>query len=271
MERQRVLVTNDDGIEATGIAVLAAALAEAGHDVVVAAPRHERSGSGAAVGHLADGTQIEVREHRLATAPDVPAYGVDGPPALCSLLGFFEVFGPKPDVVLSGINRGANTGRGLLQSGTVGAVLTAADLGISGAAISLHTDGSGRPHWATAATVALATLDWLVGLPRKTALNVNVPDVAVPALRGCRWGRISAFGPFATSVVGEVPGLLMVRITPRSVVLKHDTDTALLDEGFVTVTSLLTPRATDPLDVAGALEPRLASGAGRVTRPPLAG
>jgi 5'-nucleotidase len=172
------------------------------------------------------------------------------------------VFGPPPDLVLSGINPGANTGRGLLQSGTVGAVLTAADLGISGSAISLHLDSAARDRpeerrWETPAAVAVATVEWLRTLPRKTALNVNVPNLPLAELKGARWGRISAFGPFKTQVAGEVPGTLTVVITPRDVALKPDTDTYLVHEGWVTVTSLVTPRPTDPLDPAIGLAPLL--------------
>ncbi len=262
MTSRRILVTNDDGVDQPGIAALAAALVDAGHEVVVVAPAEERSGSGAAVGHLADGARIRVDAHQLAEAPGILAYGVDGPPALCSLLGFFEVFGPRPDLVLSGINPGANTGRGLLHSGTVGAVLTAADLGMSGAAISLHRElgTTTPPRWSTPAAVAVSAVEWLLALPRKTALNINVPDVALDALRGARWGRISAFGTFATTVVGAVPGTLNVELVPRDVQLKPDTDTALVHAGYVSVTSLVTPRATEALDVHGELGTRLGIG-----------
>ncbi|HEX9259994.1 MAG TPA: 5'/3'-nucleotidase SurE [Acidimicrobiales bacterium] len=253
----RILVTNDDGVDQPGIAALAVALHDAGHDVVVVAPMHERSGSGAAIGHLADGATIDVVAHQMAEAGHLVAYGVDGPPALCSLLGFFEVFGPKPELVLSGINPGANTGRGLLHSGTVGAVLTAADLGISGAAVSVDAVRGESLRFDTAAQVAVAVVDWLGELPRKTALNVNVPACSIDEVRGVRWGRIAAFGPFATSVVGEVPGTLTVQITPREVELKPDTDTALVHAGYVAVTALVTPRPTEPLDVASHLEARL--------------
>jgi 5'-nucleotidase len=262
---RRILVTNDDGVDQPGIASLARALAAAGHDVVVVAPAEERSGSGAAIGHLAHGAQIRVDAHELPGAPGIMAYGVDGPPALCTLLGFFEVFGPRPDLVLSGINPGANTGRGLLHSGTVGAVLTGSDLGISGAAISLHQDQTeaGRRehlHWETAATVACSAVEWLVELPRKTALNINVPNLPLAGVLGARWGRISAFGPFSTSIVGTAPGTLAVEVTPRGVALKPDTDTALVHEGYVSVTAVVTPRATEPLDVHGELGARLGIG-----------
>jgi 5'-nucleotidase len=263
MERLRVLVTNDDGVHSPGIAALAAALHDVGHDVTVVAPVDERSGSGAAIGHLAHGATIEVAARSLDTCPDVMAYAVDGPPALCPLLGFYGVFGPPPDLVLSGINPGANTGRGLLHSGTVGAVLTAADLGISGAAVSLHLDPVERLHpeehrWDTCGAVAVATVEWLRTLPRKTALNVNVPNLPVGELKGARWARISAFGPFRTHVQGAVPGTLEVVISPRDVQLKPDTDTHLVHEGYVTVTALVTPRPAEPLDPHVGLAPLFA-------------
>ncbi len=264
MERLRILITNDDGVTAPGIHALAAAVHSAGHDVIVVGPMHERSGSGAAIGHLGHGVTIDVDAHELPHCPGVPAFGVDGPPALCTLLGFFEVFGPKPDLVLSGINIGANTGRGLLHSGTVGAVLTAADLGISGAALSLHHDviDGTYLHWDSAAEVALACIEWLRELPRKTALNVNVPNLPLRKVQGAKWGRIAAFGTNKTQVIGTVPGKLTVNITPREVELKPDTDTALVHAGYVTVTSLVTPRPTEPIDVGAALEPLLARHAG---------
>lgn len=245
----RILITNDDGVTAPGIAALARAVATTGHEVIVVAPAEERSGSGAAVGVLGHGTTIHVDEHDLGIA-GVRAFGVDGPPACCSLMAFFEVFGPKPDLVLAGVNPGANTGRGLLQSGTVGAVLTAADLGISGAAISQAYPGDGdyEQLFDSAAQIAVTVLDWLITLPRKTALNVNVPNVPIDQIAGFRWGRIAAFGPTSMTMVGSVPGPIQAVVKPRHVELKPDTDTALLTAGFVSITSLVTPRPTDPLD-----------------------
>ena len=241
----RVLITNDDGIGAPGIRVLAEAVRAEGHEAIVAAPRGERSGSGAAIGHLGNGTEIEVDAADIGL--DVSSFGVDGPPACCVLLAFMEVFGPKPDLIMSGINPGANTGRGLLHSGTVGAVLSGADFGISGAAISQEFPFDGGPQlFDTAAHVARATLRWLIDQPRKTAANVNVPNVAVDQLKGFRWGRISAFGTTSTSMVGDVPGIVTVSVAPRDVVLKPDTDTALVGDGFVSITTLVTPRPTEP-------------------------
>lgn len=245
----RILITNDDGVQAPGINVLAAAVAAAGHDVIVVAPSGERSGSGAAMGTVGHGTEIDVQHYDLGNG--IPAYSVEGPPALCSLLGFFEVFGPVPDLVLAGVNPGANTGRGLLQSGTVGAILTAADLGISGIAVSQQYPEAGvEQRFATAAEVVVSLLPWLVQQPRKTALNVNVPNALHGELRGFRWGRIAAFGPTKMRMVGPVPGVVQTLVTPREVELRPDTDTALVAAGFVSITSVVTPRATEPFDPA---------------------
>src|SRR4051794_35335379 len=128
----RVLVTNDDGVTAPGIRHLALAVAEAGHEVVVAAPLTDMSGSGAALGRLHIDDHIDVEAHRLEGLEGVACYGVDGPPALAVLASRLGGFGEPCDVVLSGINPGANTGRATLHSGTVGAALTAANFGASG-------------------------------------------------------------------------------------------------------------------------------------------
>jgi 5'-nucleotidase len=244
----RILITNDDGVTAPGISVLAHAVQQAGHDVIVVAPNGERSGSGAAMGTIANGTEVEVTTHDVE---GIAGYAVDGPPALCALMGFFEVFGPRPDMVLSGVNPGLNTGRGLLQSGTVGAVLTAADLGMSGAAFSIDMPTSGKDfHWVTAARTAQTVLAWLVDQPRKTAVNVNIPNAAADRINGFRWGRIAAYGPNSMSMVGDVPGRVRTVVVPRLVELKPDTDTALVAAGFVSVTAVVTPRAADPFDAS---------------------
>src|SRR5262245_43320928 len=100
----RILITNDDGIDAPGIAALARSVRADGHDVVLAAPLSESSGSGSSIGYLVNDTRIRYEERHLDGLDGVPAYGIDGPPARCVLLGFLEAFGPKPDLVLSGIN-----------------------------------------------------------------------------------------------------------------------------------------------------------------------
>ena len=128
----RILVTNDDGVDAVGLHVLAQRLVDLG-DVVVAAPDREYSGAGAAVGtlHL---IRPEVRRVALDGVPE--AWSVTGPPALCVMFARLGVFGDAFDLVVSGINPGANSGRAIYHSGTVGAALTARNGGVSGLAVS---------------------------------------------------------------------------------------------------------------------------------------
>src|SRR3954449_721262 len=128
----RILVTNDDGVDCVGIHVLARRLGALG-DVVVAAPDREYSGAGAALGTL----HLIRPEVRRVTIDGVPeAWSVTGPPALCVMFARLGVFGAPFDLVVSGINPGANSGRAIYHSGTVGAALTARNGGVSGVAIS---------------------------------------------------------------------------------------------------------------------------------------
>jgi 5'-nucleotidase len=133
----KVLVTNDDGIGSAGLHALAAALVAGGRDVVVVAPDRDMSGSGAAIGHIHIDEAIGADKVELPGLPDVPAYAIDGPPGLCVLAARLGGFGAPPDLVVSGINPGCNTGRAILHSGTVGAALTAANFGGRGLAVSI--------------------------------------------------------------------------------------------------------------------------------------
>src|SRR5688500_8313189 len=143
----RILVTNDDGIHAAGLGVLARRLVAEGYDVLVAAPLGDRSGSGAASGPGHRGEGLAVEDVRLEGLAGIPCCGREGPPALAVRTGRLGACGEPPEVVVSGINPGANTGRSVLHSGTVGAALTAANFGISGLAVSAGV--SDPMHWDT--------------------------------------------------------------------------------------------------------------------------
>jgi 5'-nucleotidase len=134
----RVLVTNDDGVESPGLHELAQCLAACGdHDLVIAAPDRDMSGSSAAIGQIHVDEHIDAEHVDLPGLAGVPTYAVAGPPGLCVLAARLGGFGPPPDLIVSGINPGANTGRAVLHSGTVGAALTAASFGCRGLAVSL--------------------------------------------------------------------------------------------------------------------------------------
>jgi 5'-nucleotidase len=238
----RLLITNDDGVRSPGLHALAIALHEAGHEVLVVAPSEERSGAAASIGYIASGVEFDIDAHPIPDADGIPTFALDGPPALCVMLAMMEVFGARPELVVSGANLGANCGRVVLSSGTVGAGLLAQSFGLSALAISQADTGLDM-CWETAGAVAVAAVDWLAGAPRKTLLNVNVPNLPLADVRGARWARLAAFGATSTSIRGAVPGTVRVHVSPREVTLAPDTDTHLLDEGYVTVTGLLGIRA----------------------------
>ena len=186
VQRVRILVTNDDGVEAPGIAALAAAAARTGNDVIVVAPYDDWSGASAAVGAFYRRDGVEYRTYEIDGLDDgVPVYGVDGPPALGVILACVGGFGGRPDIVLSGIDHGVNVGRSALHSGTIGAVLTAAQFGIPGLATSIRYGPDPVP-WHTAARLAELLVPTLEHAPPATVLNLNVPDVEAAKLNGVR-------------------------------------------------------------------------------------
>lgn len=279
-----VLVTNDDGIDAAGLHHLARALVDAGHEVVVAAPLDDRSGSGAAIGRLHRDDHIDVARRELPGLPGVPAFGVAGTPALCVMAARLGGLGKPPDLVVSGINPGCNTGRSVLHSGTVGAALTAANFGLSALAVSIDASAgllheatepgvrdeddadsailvkrAGPEHWATAGTVAVAACSWLAAAPPRTTLNLNVPDMAIGELRGVRWAELAPFGTVRAAVVENAEGKLQMELRDTGQELPPDTDTALVGAGFAAVTVIVGVRAAPPSPVASTIEAELAA------------
>lgn len=180
MNKPRILVTNDDGIQAPELAQLAAALETVG-DVWVFAPDRQQS----AVGH-------GVSLHRPLRVTPVRSqwYMVDGTPTDCVMLAVRRLMGGRPDLVVSGINPGANLGDDVTYSGTVAGAFEGMLLGLPAFAIS---DVSYSPrHSETAARFAASLAQWVLehGLPADTVLNVNVPDVPYEVLEGVSLTRM---------------------------------------------------------------------------------
>jgi 5'-nucleotidase len=201
----RVLVTNDDGIFAPGLAAITRALAAWAadeHEIVVVAPLANHSGASAAVGTVYEREAISYRRVAVPGATGVCAFGVDAPPALAVLVGTLGGFGPRPDVIVSGVNLGVNVGRSVLHSGTVGATLAGAQLGVRGLAVSLRS-GFPPEQWSTATTLALGILPALCAAPPRTVLNLNVPAVPLETLRGVRRARISTSGIVKSATGGS--------------------------------------------------------------------
>ncbi|MEW5724160.1 MAG: 5'/3'-nucleotidase SurE [Thermodesulfobacteriota bacterium] len=230
-----VLLTNDDGFHAPGLLALFRAL-ETKHRVFVVAPEFEQS----AVGHsitLADPIKVkEVKKNGV-----LYGYAVGGTPADCVRIAVSELIGEQVQVVVSGINLGANVGLNVLYSGTVSAGTEAAILGLPAFSISLDTFI--RPDYSLAAGLAAKLIELLpgLGLPPGVSLNVNVPARPAAGIKGVAWTRqgVSPAGEAFSRRVDPRGNTYFWRgaeTPPQN--LAQDTDYTLLAQGFITITPL---------------------------------
>jgi 5'-nucleotidase len=173
----RILLTNDDGIDAPGLAVLVDIACELAREVWVVAPQHDQSGVSHAIS----------LHHPLRVVPQAERrFAVTGTPGDCVVMGVCHLMGEaKPDLVLSGVNRGANLGMETVFSGTVGGAMTAMMLGIPAIGLSQAFTDRERVPWETARNLGAGVVRQLlaIGWSADTCLNVNFPDCA-PAEAG---------------------------------------------------------------------------------------
>lgn len=249
MTRPRALVTNDDGVTSPGIAVLAQVAVECGLDVVVAAPSWDSSGASASLTAVEEGGRLLFHEEQVDGA-DVEAYGVEAAPAFIVRAAMSGVFGAAPDLVLSGVNRGSNTGHVVLHSGTVGAVLTGATYGLPGLAASLADGHAGAWQWETARQALREALPWMRSIGDAVALNLNVPAVDPGDLRGIAEARLARFGAVQATVTEAGSGWVKLAFEPAAGDREPGTDAALLDEGYATLTALLAVCEAETDDLA---------------------
>jgi 5'-nucleotidase len=185
----RILISNDDGYRARGIVALRDALQGLG-DLTVVAPDRNRSGA-------SNSLTLEV-PLRVAKA-EADVYFVQGTPTDCVHLAVSGLFPFEPDIVVSGVNDGANLGDDVLYSGTVAAATEGRFLGKPAVAISLNTDGlrgEGERHFETGGHFArviverLFTTPLVVTMGRATILNVNVPNRPIAEVKGIKVTRL---------------------------------------------------------------------------------
>jgi 5'-nucleotidase len=263
--KPRILVTNDDGIAAPGIRWLARAACDYGADVTIAAPRHEASGISAALTAVTESGRLVFKRVELDGVPGVPAFSVAASPGYIAVLAGLGSFGLPPDIVLSGINRGANAGHAVLHSGTCGAAFTAANNGARAMAVSLDvlsaaeaSSGSGGAaiaaldkiddetrNWATAAAYAQRLLPTLIGLPPGSVLNLNVPDRPEGEVRGLCQGTLAPFGQVQLALAETGKDYVRTVIEENGARHIPGTDLAYLAEGYAVVTPV---RSVTPAD-----------------------
>lgn len=179
----KILITNDDGIEAPGLVVLAESLKEIG-EVTIVAPLQEQS----AVGHAIT-MQLPLRVIDYKKNGSFFGYAVSGTPADCVKIGIRNIMKSPPDLVVSGINHGSNTAINIIYSGTVSAAREAAIMDIPSMAVSVTNHEATNFHFAGKITRLLAKQLAGKDLPLGTLLNVNVPDVPEDQIAGIKLTR----------------------------------------------------------------------------------
>lgn len=226
-----ILLSNDDGYEAPGIICLAQTLADIARLTVVA-PDRNRSGASNSLT-----LEYPIRAHTMANG----VIRVDGTPTDCVHLAITGLLAEEPDMVISGINAGANLGDDVIYSGTVAAAMEGRFLGLPAIAVSLV--GHTPVHYETAARVVLRLVEQLLRspLPTDTILNVNVPDRPYMELAGMQTTRLGHRHKAEPVVRAKDPrGRDIFWVGPAG--LEADagpgTDFHAIRQGFVSVTPL---------------------------------
>jgi 5'-nucleotidase len=234
----RILLTNDDGIYAPGLTVLERIAARLSDDIWICAPHEEQSGAG----HSLTLTRpVRLKQH------DARRFSVTGTPTDAVTMALKKILPEPPDLILSGVNRGANLGDDVTYSGTVSAALEGALAGVRAIALSQVYDKEGMgdavpfeaaEHWGEAVVRPLIHLPFA----ERTLVNVNFPPLAADAVKGIRVVR-QGFHDYARGSVveGRDPrgfpyfwfGLHGIEHTPG-----HQSDLEAIADGFVSVTPL---------------------------------
>lgn len=234
----RILLTNDDGIFAPGLEVLERIAARFSDDIWICAPAEEQSGAGHS---LTLSRPVRLRQH------DARRFSVSGTPTDSVMMALREVMPGAPDLILSGVNRGANLGDDVTYSGTVSAAIEGALAGIRSIALSQVYEKEGMGDavpFAAADAWGAKVIEPLLGVPfaPRTLVNVNFPPLAADEVKGIRVVR-QGFHDYARGSVveGTDPrgyryfwfGLHGIEHTPG-----HATDLEAIQDGYVSVTPL---------------------------------
>ncbi len=229
--RKKILVSNDDGIHSEGLIALARALESVG-DVFIVAPDRERS----AVSH-------SLTLHRPLRVNKISSnvISIDGTPTDCINLSLHGILPVRPDLIVSGINFGANLGDDITYSGTVSAAMEGTLFGLPSFAISLACEDDAKFETASKIAVKVAGLILKNGLPKDTLLNINVPYVAEKDIKGIKFtkqGKKTYSGAIVEKVDPRGKKYYWVGGSKIDIPHEEDTDLMAVYENYVSITPL---------------------------------
>jgi 5'-nucleotidase len=245
-ERPLIIFTNDDGIESPGLWAVAEAFAKIG-DILVVAPREQQSGMGRSLPIASEGRIYE--QQRTVLGQEHTVYAVDGTPAQAVQHGVLELSNRLPALVVSGINYGENTGNGVTISGTVGAAIEAASLGIPALAVSQQTPKDLHLSYAdvdfsAAAYFAVIFGQWLLHNRRPDDVDILKLDLPRGVTKETPWrvtrlSRRRVFWPTRPERVAlQDVGRLGYEYNPDPTQSEPDSDVYALEQGVVSITPM---------------------------------
>jgi 5'-nucleotidase len=256
----RIMLTNDDGFDSSGLKVMQAALTAAGHQVTVVAPATNMSSSSMSM--TSGVIRIENRAENV--------WAVHGTPADAAVIGLVHILKDRaPDLVVSGTNAGQNLAASTNSSGTVSAAIAASRYGVPAIATSAGTGPDSPQAYGVAAALANQIIAALAAnrtaagrlLPDRFVITMNVPALPAGQLKGIRWARLSKANAY-TRVYSDTgtPNELRSQLRPvTSAGDETDTDLALFHQGYVTLTLLDGDLSVQDAAATGAVTTRLSS------------
>ncbi len=229
--KPNILLTNDDGINASGLKKICQILQEH-YQISVIAPAKEQSGSGLSITF-----KDPIRYHEVSWPDDIPAWSIYGTPADCVNLAFKIILDSKPDLVISGINNGSNAGRSVLYSGTLGAAIESVMQGIPSIAFS-YAASKHSDHYDPYISLIV---DYFIKNPppKGSCININIPSVPIKGCRMTQQGK----GLWTDDLKIEPHvkrGFVANLINGRFIHIDEDSesDVVLLSKGYITATPI---------------------------------
>lgn len=231
----RILLTNDDGIYSKGIEALYLSLSEE-HEVTVVAPETEQSAVGHAITFL---HPLRIKPVQRNGRPF--GHALDGTPADCVKIAVTELLKPAPDVVVSGINLGANVGVNVIYSGTVSAATEAAVLGIPSIAVSIDSFSTNDFSAATDVVLRVLRIMEKESLPPGVSLNINAPCLPASQVRGVRithQGKLRCFESYDQRVDPRDHVYYWLCNTAVSLDIDPSADSSVVADGYISITPI---------------------------------
>ncbi len=239
----RILLTNDDGFDAPGLAVLAEVAQDFAREVWIVAPTSDQSGAGSSVS-LHEPLRCHTRSERQ--------WSIDGTPGDCVAIALSHFMAATPpSLILSGVNAGANVGDEINMSGTIGAALTSLMLGVPAIAISQAFTSRDAIRWDTARAILPKTLSHLLarGWRKETVLTINIPDLPAAEVTGLGWARQSQKNIAALEADFRISPrrheYFWLSVKRQPPIETDNSDSALLKRGKVAVTAMSSDRSLD--------------------------